>query len=312
VVRFLLPALVCALLLAGGCGGDAHTAQSPASSYDAALQSADSAPQVIAHDRVLKPSALAAPIAHFRSYGAGVVDQFSADVTRLRSALASGGRTQSEAAWRVAFAGYLGLGAVYGEFGALDQAIDGLPFGLPGGVHDPQFTGLHRIEYGLWGDDEAPASLVGQADGLAANARKLHAAVATSPIPTLDYATRSHEIMEGVQRDFLSGVDVPWSHEGVLATQAGLVATREVAGTVASVLGGGVNDQLTVVFGRLGTALENVKAAHGGQLPPLQDLSRSELGQINAAVTGSLAVLQSLPTALETKQATVSPRIPTS
>ncbi|WP_157183317.1 imelysin family protein [Sciscionella marina] len=33
--------------------------------------------------------------------------------------------------------------------------MDGLPQGLPGGVNDPAFTGLHRIEYGLWHDQQA-------------------------------------------------------------------------------------------------------------------------------------------------------------
>ena len=35
-------------------------------------------------------------------------------------------------------------------FGAYDDEIDGLPFGLAGGVNDPGFTGFYRLEYGLW------------------------------------------------------------------------------------------------------------------------------------------------------------------
>ena len=37
-------------------------------------------------------------------------------------------------------------------------------------------------------------------------------------ITPLEYATRAHEILEDAQRDLLSGADVPWSGEGVLAT----------------------------------------------------------------------------------------------
>ena len=35
-------------------------------------------------------------------------------------------------------------------FGDADGVINGTDAGLPGGVHDPDFTGFHRIEYGLW------------------------------------------------------------------------------------------------------------------------------------------------------------------
>ena len=38
-------------------------------------------------------------------------------------------------------------------------AVDGLPDGLVNGVSDKDFTGLHRLEYGLWHGQSA-ASLV--------------------------------------------------------------------------------------------------------------------------------------------------------
>ena len=42
------------------------------------------------------------------------------------------------------------VGASYDSFGDLGAAVDGLPDGLPDGVNDKDFTGLHRLEYGLW------------------------------------------------------------------------------------------------------------------------------------------------------------------
>jgi high-affinity iron transporter len=47
-------------------------------------------------------------------------------------------------------------GASYNSFGDAGVAVDGLPGGLPGGAGDKNFTGLHRLEYGLWhGQDRA-------------------------------------------------------------------------------------------------------------------------------------------------------------
>ena len=111
---------------------------------------------------------------------------------------------------------------MYGAFGDLDQHIDGVAGGLPRGARDPDFRGLHRIELGLWRGAAARALRAGRA---AARARRRAPAARDPPGPQitpLDYATRAHEILEDAQRDYLSGVDVPWSREGVLATSSAL------------------------------------------------------------------------------------------
>ena len=51
---------------------------------------------------------------------------------------------------------------------------------------------------------------------------RLAAVLPHAPLTPLEYATRAHEILEDAMRDLLSGTDVPWSGEGVLATDAGL------------------------------------------------------------------------------------------
>ena len=90
--------------------------------------------------------------------------------------------------------------------------------GLEGGVSNPRFAGLHKIEYGLW-SGAAPRSLVGTADQLEVAVRKLRDVLPGASITPLEYATRAHEILEDAQRDLLSGADVPWSGEGPLGTR---------------------------------------------------------------------------------------------
>ena len=68
----------------------------------------------------------------------------------LVSAVDSGQRGVARGQWLAFEVLYQKLGAAYGAFGRADQEIDGLPDALAGGIHDPSFTGLHRIEYGLW------------------------------------------------------------------------------------------------------------------------------------------------------------------
>ena len=81
-------------------------------------------------------------------------------------------------------------------------------------------------------------SMAPYATRLASDVRRLRSAIPKTQIEPLDYATRAHEILEDAQRDFMSGVDVPWSHEGVLATAAGVTATRVVINTLRPLLGG--------------------------------------------------------------------------
>ena len=67
-------------------------------------------------------------------------------------------------------------------------------------------------------------------------------------ITPLEYATRAHEILEDAQRDLLSGADVPWSHEGLLATAAGLTPHVEVLATLQPLLDGREGTIETVDF----------------------------------------------------------------
>jgi hypothetical protein len=159
------------------------------------------------------------------------------EVATLRSALAAGDRVASQAAWRVAFARYLQLGAVYleGSVATLNQEIDGGAGGLQGGTSSPQFTGCTGSSSGC-GPASSPAGLVPYASLLEPDVHELRAVLPHVQITPLDYATRAHEILEDAVRDLLSGTDVPWSGEGVLGTAAGLAATREVIATLKPLL----------------------------------------------------------------------------
>ncbi len=162
-----------------------------------------------------------------------------------------------------------------GTSATLDQAIDGNASGLPGGTASPQFTGLHRIEYGLWTSTE-PRALLSQARQLNVNVRRLRGILGKTSIEPLEYATRAHEILEDAARDLLSGADVPWSKEGVLATNAGLQATEEVIATLHQLLVGRENTIPIVKteLAALRSVMASLAAAHGGRLPSNAQLTR--------------------------------------
>ena len=216
-------------------------------------------------------------------------------------------------AWRTAYEDYLRLGGTYltGQLATLNQAIDGNAGGLTGGAASPEFTGFHRIEYGLW-TGAAPQTLLPLAIRLGADLHKLHGILQQVSITPLEYATRTHEILEDAVRDLLSGVDVPWSGEGVVASAAGLEATEELVGTLRSVLKGreGVIPLLEVQLPALSATFHSLATAHGGRLPTNGQLTQQQSESLDAAMGAALEALAQVPGALETEPLRQTPAIP--
>ncbi|HWH09789.1 MAG TPA: EfeM/EfeO family lipoprotein [Solirubrobacteraceae bacterium] len=332
--RRLLP--VCAGLLSAvagffaltalGAGGAAGTARAPAAAPARALTPLQAYSQQAATREGLgniagarpvqelvpvAPAEFDRPIAESRAYAQARLRAMAKDVDRLIGALAAGSRSRSEQLWLTAYGTYLRLGGVYGEFGQLDTAIDGTPGGLARGTANPDFTGLHRIEFGLW-TGRAPDGLLPAAVALAGNIRRLEKVVPTVAITPLAYATRAHEILEDAQRDFLSGADVPWSGEGVFATAAAVAATEEVLTTLRPLLDGRGSTIEQVDFGltRLRAVLAEIRHAHGGGWPTLGQLSQLASERLDGALGFVLEELAGIPGELETQMPPTIPALP--
>jgi hypothetical protein len=261
----------------------------------------------------LPAAAFIAPEDAYREYSERWIAHALAGALTLEHALTAGERTAAMAAWSATWSDYLHLGAVYlnGALEIANRAIDGTPGELPGGTSDPRFTGLHRIEMGLW-SGEGLSSLTGLDVRLRHDLAKLRGVVEHAQITPLEYATRSHEIIEDAQRDLLSGMDVPWSRQGVLGTAAGLAATEEVFHTLEPLLSGRENtegevrDELLMLH----RVLASIRARHDGRYPSLSQLGAYEHEQLNGYVAGALAALQEMPGTLETEARSPVPKLP--
>jgi iron uptake system EfeUOB component EfeO/EfeM len=251
----------------------------------------------------------------YRDYAVRQLGTMEGDVGRLAGALASGNRDGAKSAWRRAFADYLSLGAVYvgGRMAELDQAIDGTSAGITGGTASPKFTGLHRLEFGLW-TNRSLASLKPWARTLADDVAELRHELPRLEITPTDYVTRAHEILEDALRDQLTGVDVPWSGEGVLGASAALAATTEVVRTLASLLSTsqGPREAVDSALRGLRSTITTLRARHGGVVPTVARLSQSEHERLDASVGGALTALAQVPASLEVEgtRPTQTPTIP--
>jgi hypothetical protein len=295
---------------------DSKVSASKYGSQVAAMENGvDSAGNYVSDLSPLPVAAFDRPVAEYRRYAERWAATLGRDVTPLTAALRSGDRVRAQHAWETAFSDYLHLGAVYGLLpGDLNDRLAGLP-GLTG---DPHFAGLHRIEMGLW-TNEPVRSLVPLAVAERAAVTRLQAELPTLAInpkstrlrlkrgliavavDPLDYVTRVHEILEDAQRDLMSGVDVPWSGQGVLGTAAGVAATRELLATLEPIMTGRGNAYGTSEYwlDRMSTVLRQVQLPDG-RYPSLHQLTARQLQMIDGALAGTLNALQQVPGTLET------------
>ena len=251
------------------------------------------------------PSAFNRPVAGYIHYALGVSGQLGTAVGALTAQLRAGDRGAAERAWDVAFADYLHLGAVYGLLpGHLNDRLAEVPSSLT----QTNFTGLHRIEKGLW-QGASLRSLVPVSEAISGAVVSLKHTLPRTAIDPLDYAARAHEILEDAQRDLMSGTQVPWSGEGVLGTAAGVTATREVVHTLVPVMQGRDNTLIEVQnwLLRLQSSLNAVRR-RDGSYPTLNQLTIGQRENLNGTLAGALSALEDIPGTVET---TALPTIPT-
>ena len=256
------------------------------------------------HLMPLPGAAFAGPIKRYRVYAEHWNAHLASAAVSLQAALVEGSRNAAKREWERAFADYLHLGPVRGLLpAALMRRLAGMP--PTSGGRD--FTGLHRIERGLW-TDASLRRLVPVATDLQraiARAQRLLPRVRITP---LAYGRRAHEILQDARRDLLNGVQVPWSGEGLLGTAAAVATTREVVLTLTPLLQGrgGTLDEIQNWLLTLQQATDGVRRRDGAW-PTLGQLSRFQLGRLDETLSGALSAVALIPGILEGSTVAASP-----
>jgi hypothetical protein len=249
------------------------------------------------------------PVKEYKAYAHDWIGRTITDAEALGRTLAGGSRPAAQQAWEKAWGDYMHLGADYGLFGNLEEELDGTAGGPRTSPSDPNFVGFRRLEWGLW-TGRPLRSLSAYDHRLVADLKRLRAAVPGVEIDALDYATRGHEIIEDAQRDLMSGMDVPWSHQGVLGTAAALASVEEVFHTLKPLLSGRENTEGEVEYWLLRLhRLFGAMREHGGSYPTLTQMGQREHEQFNGYVAGALGTLEMVPSSLETELYKAPPSI---
>ena len=213
--------------------------------------------------------------------------------------LDAGDPAQAKRRWLDAQLTWERIGAAYGSFGDLGDAIDGLPQGLREGVDDPDFTGLHRIEHGLWHGQTA-AELAPAAAQLTTDVHELRSKLDEVTVDPTDLPVRAQEILEDALRDHLSAMSDFGSGSSYALTLANVDGTRAVLEALAPLIDARSPELLATVNPRL-DALEQALLAtrDRGAWRGVADTPLAKRQHVTAAIGESLETLANIPTLLE-------------
>jgi iron uptake system EfeUOB component EfeO/EfeM len=297
-----LVAAVAALAAAGlaGCGGGSkpQATNPPAQPYSKRSTVPDNVARVM-------PKDYAQPIATYKRYVRRELHTMLGEAGGLRAAIARHDLAGARAAWLRADARYESSGAAYGAFGDLDAAVNGGPDGLTGGIRNPDFTGLHRIELALWQRHSTHAAAAPAAQ-LVRDVQRLRAAVAKMEIDPLEYSLRAHEILEDGIHLQLSGRASPWSGSALVALRAEVRGTKVVLATLAPMIArrdsGGALPQARKALTRLSTALSGLERPDG-TLPRWDGLGQRDRELVDGLAAGAAEQLAYVPELIDPRPA---------
>ncbi len=232
----------------------------------------------VTHDDLL------GPLKAYQQHVTTGLGELVANTGTLKTTVHSGDRAASQTAWLTAHLTYERLGAAYDAFGDSDGVLNGTADGLPGSSADPDFTGFHRLEQGLWRGEDLGA-LVAVADRLDTDARALQTSFADSQVDGNDLGLRAHEIMENTLQFELTGRTDYGSGTNLATARANLDGTRAVLDVLRSLLTSRYPD-LTKVDTWLNRTQAALDAAHrpDGTWIRLADLSREQRQKLDADV----------------------------
>jgi high-affinity iron transporter len=244
---------------------------------------------------------LAPANAQYETYAAGQLADLSAQIGAIQADLAGDDVAKAKTDWMAAQEDWERVGASYDSFGEFGEAVDGLPEAYQGGVNSAQFTGLHRLEYGLWHNQPVPelqAVTTTLADNVLAVQQHLSSPdLAGDPI---NLPIRAHEILEDALRDHLSGQD----DEGSGAAYAETYADTQVTGIILGYLGPQLTERAPGLLQKAQKQLATLQSALeqadvGGSWNAPDQVSLSVRQHIDSAIGAALEILSSVPDVLE-------------
>ncbi|GAB3979332.1 hypothetical protein GCM10029978_074430 [Actinoallomurus acanthiterrae] len=240
-----------------------------------------------------------APLSRYASFVAGQLGLLKHQVAALRADLADGDLGRARTDWLTAHLTWHRIGAAYDAFGDAGKAVDGLAQGLAGGVHDPGFTGFHKIEYDLW--HGVPAfRITAEATALSNAIDDLDAKLPAFTFDAKNVSTRAHEILEDTLRFQLTGQDDYGSGTSMASALADLEGERTLLNILAPLINARSPYLVASATADFDTLEQDINATrHDGRWAAIKDLPLPRRQAVNAAIGQTLETLAPVPDLLE-------------
>jgi high-affinity iron transporter len=246
-------------------------------------------------------SELTGPNKQYQAYAAGQLAALAQAVTRIEADLRGRNIAAAKTDWLTAQLDWERVGASYDSFGTLGLAVDGLPDGIVGGVNSKNFTGLHRLEYGLWHGQSA-ATLLPVSVTLASNVATVRRNLTSDNLagdPT-NLPIRAHEILEDALRDHLSGIDDLGGGAAFEMTYADTQVASAVLGYLTPLLNARQPGLPAIAANELSILQQALLATRvNGQWESLDTASLTARENVDAAIDATLETLSAVPDLLE-------------
>jgi high-affinity iron transporter len=244
---------------------------------------------------------LAGPNKLYQAYAAAQLSDLAAATAAIEADLRGNDLAQARRDWLTAQLDWERVGASYNSFGDLGTAVDGLPDGLPNGVSDKDFTGLHRIEYGLWHGQPA-SELLPVAVALDKDVATVSKNLTSDDLAgdATQLSLRAHEIIEDALRDHLSAIDDEGAGAAYPMTYADTQVDKAVLGYLSGLIGQRAPGLVATADSQLATLDQALLATQAdGQWQPLTAVSQRQRQHVDGAIGALLETLASVPNLLE-------------
>lgn len=228
------------------------------------------------------------PIAEYKIYVTEKLDKLAADTKNFTDAVKAGDIASAKAQFAPTRLSYEAIEPIAELFSDLDKAIDSRADDHEKAEADPNFTGFHRIEYGLWAKNST-ADLAPVADRLMADVTELRKRITGLALPPEKVVGGAAVLMEEVAATKISGEENRYAHTDlwdfrgnfdgahkIVELVRPLIATKEAA----------FLKKVDANFARIDTILNKYKEGDGYMLyEKLTDADRKVL----AAAVNTLA-----------------------
>lgn len=235
------------------------------------------------------------PLKSYTSWVQGRIPVVQRQVARLQQDLSRGRTAQAKKAWLTAHMTYCTLGAAYGAFGSLGEAIDGMPSTQVGALTDSGLHGFHKVEALLWAGRK-DSTIVPTVKKLAAALKTLHQQFGTQMyMTTTDIGLRAHEILEDALRFEVTGMTDAGSHTALATVSANIVGTQHALTPLTSVLKPRDPDYAVMSswLTRLATLVDSFHhgASDNAGWTPLSRLTQMQRERLDATLSQTLEYL---------------------